>query len=141
MDTMTLTKVTAGLCGAFLVFLLGKWAAEGIYHMDSHGEASYVIEVASTEPAGGGEEIDLAALLAEADIGKGAKVYKKCAACHSADPEKRKPGPHLQAISGRAAGAVEGFRYSSPLLNCRLLWMYSIEAAKLALWKPLFRQE
>ena len=27
-DTMTLTKATAGLCGAFLVFLLGKWAAE-----------------------------------------------------------------------------------------------------------------
>ncbi|KIC13411.1 cytochrome C, partial [Leisingera sp. ANG-DT] len=51
-DTMTLTKATAGICGAFLVFLLGKWGAEVLYHMDSHGEASYVIEVASAEDAG-----------------------------------------------------------------------------------------
>ncbi|MGB7243882.1 MAG: cytochrome c family protein, partial [Sulfitobacter sp.] len=31
-DTMTTTKVAGGLCGALLVFLLGKWAAEEIYH-------------------------------------------------------------------------------------------------------------
>ena len=44
-DTMTITKAAAALCGTLLVLLLGKWAAEGIYHMESHGEASYVIEV------------------------------------------------------------------------------------------------
>ena len=49
MDTMTSTKVVAGLCCAFLVFLLGKWMAEVVYHMDSHGEASYVIETGAEE--------------------------------------------------------------------------------------------
>ena len=44
-DTMTLTKAAASICGAFLVLLLGKWAAEGLYHTDSHGQASYVIEI------------------------------------------------------------------------------------------------
>ena len=42
-DTMTVTKAAAGFLGAFLVFLLGKWAAEGIYHTATHGEPSYVI--------------------------------------------------------------------------------------------------
>lgn len=59
---------------------------------------------------------------AEGAAALGEKVFKKCAACHSADPEKRKPGPHLQAISGRAAGAVEGFRYSSAMADSGLVW-------------------
>ena len=77
-DTMTLTKATAGVCSAFLVLLLGKWAAEELYHVESHGEASYVIEV---EEAGGAteeaEEVSFEELLASADVGKGAKVFKK----------------------------------------------------------------
>ena len=31
-DTMTVTKAGGALCGAFLIFLLGKWAAETLYH-------------------------------------------------------------------------------------------------------------
>ena len=51
-DTMTLTKIAAGVFGAWLVLLLGKWAGEEIYHADAHGEASYVIEVADAGGAG-----------------------------------------------------------------------------------------
>ena len=64
-DTMTLTKIGGGLFGAWLILLLGKWAAEEIYHAETHGEASYVIEVASTE-AEPAEAIDVAALIAAA---------------------------------------------------------------------------
>ena len=48
-DTMFITKVAAGLFGAWLILLLGKWGAEEIYHAETHGEASYVIEVAGAE--------------------------------------------------------------------------------------------
>ena len=46
-DTMTLTKIVGGFCGTFLVFLLGGWVAESIYHSGGHGEGeqAYVIEV------------------------------------------------------------------------------------------------
>ena len=41
-DTMTLTKITGAFCGALLIYLLGGWAAETIYHMGGghggHGE-------------------------------------------------------------------------------------------------------
>ena len=44
-DTMTFTKAAGGLCGALLVLLLGKWAAEELFHVGGHGEPSFVVEV------------------------------------------------------------------------------------------------
>ncbi len=52
---------------------------------------------------------------AEGDAEKGAKVYKKCKACHTVDKEKNKVGPHLVNIIGRAAGSVEGYKYSKAM--------------------------
>ena len=38
-DTMTITKAGGALCGAFLIFLLGKWAGDALYNTApaSHG--------------------------------------------------------------------------------------------------------
>jgi len=49
---------------------------------------------------------------ADGDAAKGKKVYKKCKACHEAEKEKNKVGPHLVGIIGRAAGSVEKYKYS-----------------------------
>ncbi|MVO15209.1 c-type cytochrome [Parasedimentitalea huanghaiensis] len=114
-DTMTLTKAAAGLCGAFLVLLLGKWAAEEIYHMDSHGEASYVIEL---EEAGEQEEVaevNFEELMAGADVGKGAKVFKKCSACHKLEDGDNATGPYLYGVVDRAVGGAAGFGYSAAM--------------------------
>ncbi|MEO9877596.1 MAG: c-type cytochrome [Anderseniella sp.] len=48
---------------------------------------------------------------AEGDATKGEKVFKKCKACHAADKEKNKVGPHLVGIVGRKAASVEGYKY------------------------------
>ncbi|MGR3529560.1 MAG: c-type cytochrome, partial [Sulfitobacter sp.] len=48
-DTMTVTKIAAGLFGAWLILLLGKFAAEEVYQRGAHGEPGYVVEVASAE--------------------------------------------------------------------------------------------
>jgi cytochrome c len=115
MDTMTLTKAAAGLFGALLVFLLGKWAAEGLYHMDSHGQASYVIEVEQAGAAEAEEEVSFEELLAAADASKGAKVFKKCSACHKLEDGANSTGPHLYGIVGRAVAAADGFSYSGAM--------------------------
>ncbi|MFB0951521.1 MAG: c-type cytochrome [Rhodospirillales bacterium] len=39
----------------------------------------------------------------------GAKVFKKCAACHSTEAGKHKVGPSLAGVVGRKAGTAEGF--------------------------------
>ncbi|WP_298920979.1 cytochrome c family protein [uncultured Roseobacter sp.] len=65
---------------------------------------------------------------AEGDAEAGKKIFRKCAACHTVEPGKRKPGPHLQGIVGRDAGIVEGFKYSKPMINSAITW----DAATLA---------
>lgn len=46
-------------------------------------------------------------------VAKGAKVFKKCKACHQVgENASNKTGPQLNGIVGMAAGAAEGFKYS-----------------------------
>ncbi|TMM52898.1 c-type cytochrome [Sulfitobacter sabulilitoris] len=117
-DTMTFTKVASGLCGALLVFLLGKWAAEEMYHVEAHGEASYVIEVAeaeSTEEVAGGPSFD--EVLATADIDKGANVFRKCSACHKLEEGANGVGPYLYGVVGRDIAGADGYTSYSGALS------------------------
>lgn len=52
---------------------------------------------------------------ADGDAVKGKKVFNKCKACHDIEG-KNKVGPHLDGIIGRAAGSVEGFKYSDAMI-------------------------
>jgi len=86
-DTMILTKIAAALCSALLVLVLGGWIADKIYSPAHHGEYHGVawIETDSGDEEEVAEADDgpmLEELLASADLEKGAKVFKKCAACH-----------------------------------------------------------
>jgi len=57
----------------------------------------------------------------DADAGK--KVFKKCAPCHAVGPgAKNKVGPELNGIVGRAAGSVEGFKYSKAMKDSGITW-------------------
>ena len=122
-DTMTLTKVAGALCGALLIFLLGKWAAEELYHTKSYEEAAYVIEVADT---GAGAEVvetvDFGTVLASADIESGAKVFKKCSACHKLEAGANETGPYLYGVVGREKAAAQGFSYSATLAGLGGEW-------------------
>lgn len=117
MDTMTLTKATAAVCGAFLVLLLGKWAADALYNVGGEeGEAAYVIEIESND--GAQEEVvqvSFEELMANADIGKGAKVFKKCAACHKLSEGANATGPYLYGVVGRPVATAAGFGYSAAM--------------------------
>lgn len=65
------------------------------------------------------------ALLATADIEKGAKISKACAACHSFDKGgPTKQGPNLWNIVGQKKGAVAGFAYSEGLIAKGGDWNY-----------------
>ncbi len=57
-----------------------------------------------------------------ADAEKGKKVFNKCKACHFADKDKNKVGPHLVGIFGRPAASLEGFKYSDSLKESGIVW-------------------
>lgn len=53
---------------------------------------------------------------------EGRDVFRRCAACHNATARQNKVGPHLVGLFGRAAGAVEGFRYSDAMRRADIVW-------------------
>ncbi|MFK7877393.1 MAG: cytochrome c family protein [Paracoccaceae bacterium] len=119
MDTMTFTKLAGGVCGALLIFLLGKWAAETVYHVGGHGsEQAYIIEVEGADDAAEDEvEISFVDVLASADVDKGAGVFRKCSACHKLESGANGTGPYLYGVVGRDIAADStGFGYSDGLL-------------------------
>ena len=119
MDTMKLTKIVGGVCGALLIYLLINWGAESMYHMggSGHGEgqvSGYVIEVETDEASSGTEEgPSFDELLASADAEKGKKVFSKCKACHKTEDGVNSTGPYLFGIVDREIGKVAGFSYSA----------------------------
>ena len=120
MDSFELNKLLGGLLGAaFVVFTIGI-VSDSIFASPAPEKAGYAIEVAEEEGSGGGPaapEIEpIAVRLASADAGAGESVYKKCAACHTADNGgANKVGPNLWDIVNRPIASHEGFSYSGAM--------------------------
>ncbi|TCI00596.1 cytochrome c family protein [Roseococcus sp. SYP-B2431] len=56
----------------------------------------------------------LGAMAQDAEAGQ--RVFNQCRACHTINQGGRNGvGPNLHGVLDRAAGAVEGFRYSAPM--------------------------
>lgn len=47
---------------------------------------------------------------ADGDPVAGKKVFNACRACHEAETERNKVGPHLVGVVGRTAGSLESFQ-------------------------------
>ena len=50
-----------------------------------------------------------------ADVKAGAKVFRKCKACHALAAGKNKLGPSLHGVFGRTAGTTKKFKYSKAM--------------------------
>ena len=121
-DTMTLTKTMGALCGSLLVFLLGAWVAEIIFHPHHIAveEQHFRVEIAGaaeeeapTEEAGPSFE----ELFAAADLAAGEDAFRACASCHAIEKGKNGTGPYLFGVVGRPVQGAEGFdRYSGALI-------------------------
>ncbi|MBM2574931.1 cytochrome c family protein [Jannaschia sp. Os4] len=130
MDTMTITKAGGAFCGALLIFLLGVWAAESLYHVghEGHGDEvamGYLIEVeeegGATETAEAEPEIPFEEVYVNASAEAGEGLWRQCSACHKLDGSNG-TGPYLNGVVGRDKGAVEGYSYSGTLAEMEGDW-------------------
>ncbi|WP_172299568.1 cytochrome c family protein [Pseudoruegeria sp. HB172150] len=128
-DTMTMTKIVGGFCGMFLIFLLGNWVAESLYHVgeSGHGEEhhqAYTIDTGESEGGDDSEpepEIDFSEVYAAADPAAGEKEFRACQSCHKVDGSNG-TGPHLDGVVGRAIDSVPDFNYSGALEQVGDTW-------------------
>jgi cytochrome c len=100
------------------------YAVPGADEADGHGDDGMMAEV---------EVLSIGALLASGDAAKGAKVFKKCAACHT--PEvggKNKVGPNLWNIVNRPVASVGDFAYSDAMAGMGGNWDIELLSAFLA---------
>jgi cytochrome c len=129
-DTMTITKVGGSLCAALLVFLLGAWLAESVYHVGGgHGEdhaAGYAIVVDDGSAEGEAEEevaeVPFEEVYANASAADGERLWRQCSACHQLEDGANATGPHLYGVVDRPKHAVDGYEYSEALLGQDGAW-------------------
>lgn len=124
-DTMTFTKIAGSLCGALLILLLGKWAAEELFHVGGHGDhaQAYVIDTGVDETPTDEPVLAFADVYAAADPGKGERVFRQCSACHKLVTGDNGVGPYLHHVVGREVGTAEGYTaYSGALSAAADVW-------------------
>jgi len=65
------------------------------------------------------------ALFASTSAAEGAKVFKKCAACHSiTEGGGNKIGPALWGVLGRSAGSIPDYKYSKAMVAHGKNWSF-----------------
>lgn len=66
--------------------------------------------------------LSISPALADADAGKGKKIFNKCKACHALKAGKKKVGPSLHGIIGRQAGSETYYKYSKAMKASGVAW-------------------
>ncbi|WP_254019951.1 c-type cytochrome [Mesorhizobium escarrei] len=59
--------------------------------------------------------------MADGDAARGQKLFTRCSGCHTTTGEN-KAGPSLAGVFGRAAGKVDGARYSRAMASSNIVW-------------------
>ena len=114
-----------------LVFGINK-IADVIFFVKKPEKSAYQVAMtttASTTAAKTNSENsefgNITALFASTSASDGAKIFKKCAACHSiAQGGANKIGPALWGVLGRKAGTVPGYKYSKSIVAYGKPWSF-----------------
>jgi cytochrome c len=105
------------------IIALGTSVVTGeVFHQERPETMGYPIEGVEVEGDGEADK-PIAFYLASGDAAKGEQVFKKCAACHNADPGGANAlGPALYGVMGNPVAGHPGFAFSDALKSKGGTW-------------------
>lgn len=123
MDSFEWNKIAGGVLASVLLILGINTLGESLFHEEPLEQNAYVVEGVeeeTTEVADSGATPDqgpsMAVLLATADPADGERLFRRCAACHSAEQgDPHRTGPNLWNTVGQSIASHDGFNYSAAL--------------------------
>ena len=128
-----MNKIIVSIVFAIILVLGINKVTDVIFYIEKPEKSAYqvatVTTVASTTSAETGsvssESGNIMALFASTSAAEGAKVFKKCAACHSiAEGGGNKIGPALWGVLGRSAGSIPDYKYSKAMAAHGKNWSF-----------------
>ena len=129
MDSFEINKIIAAvLVTVLVVFGIGK-ISDVIFNVNDPEIVGYKVEIKTSDTSAtqisSEGEVDIVALLAQGNLDHGAKIFKKCAACHSIKQGGgNKIGPKLWGVMFRSVGVVADYKYSKSLSSYGKEWTW-----------------
>ena len=127
-----MNKIIVSIFLAVILVIGINKITDSIFFVEKPEKSAYQVEslttVASTTTTTESTEAGDASIMvmfASTSAAEGAKIFKKCAACHSISKGGgNKIGPALWGVIGRKAGAVAVYKYSKALSSHGKNWSF-----------------
>jgi len=128
-----MNKIIVSIVFAIILVLGINKVTDIIFYVEKPEKSAYqiastttVASNTSTETASeSSENGNIMALFASTSATEGAKVFKKCAACHSiAEGGGNKIGPALWGVLGRQIGSIPDYKYSKAMAAYGKNWSF-----------------
>ena len=128
-----MNKIIVSIIFALILVLGINKITDLIFYVEKPKKSAYQIAsvtatTGTTTAETNSENMDsgnIIALFASTSAADGAKVFKKCAACHSiTQGGGNKIGPALWGILGRQAGSISDYKYSKAMAAYGKAWSF-----------------
>ena len=125
-----MNKIIVSVLFAVILIIGINKIADSIYYVEKPEKSAYQVASVTTVSTATSTETssetgNIMALFASTSAAEGAKVFKKCAACHSiAEGGKNKIGPALWGVLGRQAGSLPDYKYSKAMAAHGKKWSF-----------------
>ena len=128
-----MNKIIVSIVFAIILVLGINKVADVIFYVEKPEKSAYQVASVTTVAGATSTETDsvssdsgnIMALFASASAAEGAKVFKKCAACHSiAEDGGNKIGPALWGVLGSPAGSIPNYKYSKAMAAHGKNWSF-----------------
>ena len=128
-----MNKIIVSILFAIILVIGINKVADVIFYVEKPEKSAYqVASVATTTSTTSTETTSVSSesgnimtLFSSTSAADGAKVFKRCLACHSIEKGgPNKIGPNIFAVLNRRAGSVSGYKYSKAMMAYEKVWSF-----------------